>query len=431
MGLHLSQIAAVRTMVRVFVERQERLLAQLRPSLAEDTFAQRRLDLDRELVGAHGVLGVFRYILAQRRSQRYFRRTLVAADLISARCYLDSMELAHSWGAIPRFRFREPPLTYLNAGLSPAAMTRRHCFGKFDMPVEGKSEEKLPISLISLPFAHAAAIWNLCSVYHEVGHPLDQDLGLAPAIASLLQARLADAKVPPERVSLWAATWARELVADTIGVLLGGAGFAYAIENLLFLPASDALAVNPGARHPNHYVRVFLLAALLRRTAVPALTVVADEMEDRCLRHYGKPESLLPYCDDCPQVADVLLHSELAPLNGRRLCDIAPSLNRDEERTRELARYFATGFETRGVDPKHFPARLVPAGAQLAFRSIDRRQETSSRGIHRRATEFLERIPPPCLLTQDAPESARERAQYLRELAESFQFSSPGDAAPG
>src|SRR5262249_10181450 len=144
--------------------------------------------------------------------------------------------------------FREPPLTYFNAMLSPAAITRRHTLNKVGLQLYSELERQLPISVISIPVHDVVGLWTFCSLYHEVGHLLDNDIGLRAELAGAISALAEQQSLGAARVASWQ-RWVPEMLADAFGVLLGGAGFGYAMVSLL-ARSSDEVRTDRLDAHP-------------------------------------------------------------------------------------------------------------------------------------------------------------------------------------
>ncbi len=421
MGIHRSQVRAIGLLFEELEAKQQGALDALDAAQGREEFAESRVELELQLTAAHGVMAIFRYILAQREDERYFREVLDVADLVAADCYRLWVKRVVDLGAINKDQFRVPPLTYLNSTLSPAAITRRHAFGAFKMPLDGYLDLKLPISVISLPFHHSPAVWTFCSIYHEVGHLLDQDLGLLGALRPHLQQKLQAS----ERVGHWD-LWLREMIADTFGVLLGGESFVFALTKLLLLPTAQVTTISPADLHPTHYVRIFLLGELLRGTGVTGMAQAVDTISQLWRELYGEPADLAPYVAECPATAHVLLHQPLDKLHGHSLVELASShaLSSDAERTIELARYLRTGFKRPDVKSKPlFPMRLVPAAAATAVRGIEVDLTQGYRNIHVRALEFVRDLRSQLPQFLDVDISPKSEA-YLRELVRNLDFAS-------
>ena len=422
MGIHRSQLDALEDMFDGLQARQNGLAQELKDAPDFDTFVAAKARLERELCGAHGLLAIFRLMLAQREDAEY-SPALDAADLISADCYRLFTDKARQWGALDEAHFREPPLTYLNALYSPAAFTRRHAFAAFKTPLEGYSELKLPISVLSLPFSHTAALWTFCSLYHEVGHPVDQDLRLAEALAPVLSARLEEAGASEGERVLWR-RWLREMVADAVGVLLGGAAFVHAMTHVLLLPPGEVLALPPEDPHPNPFVRIFLLGALLRRSGWPNANA-ADQIEAEWRERYPAAQGqdgLAALAARADAAAATILESPLEALRGHALRDFA-SPAADDFHAGRLARFLREGIQR--PDPKNplFPVRLVPAAAQAALQGGESDFQQAGQRIHEGALRYASEIPRPQFLAG----GDQKRREFLRQLTRDLDFSAMED----
>ncbi|MCW5853650.1 MAG: hypothetical protein KIT87_26525 [Anaerolineae bacterium] len=416
MGIHQSQVEAVNLLFDALQGRVQAALARLDPDAEAEPFARALADVEYELRASNSLLAVFRLILAQRQASDTLRAVLDAADLVAADCYRTWIVKAREWGVLSETQFREPPLTYLNALRFPAAYTRDHVFGAFKLPLEGYLDQKLPISVIALPFSYAVAVWNFCALYHEVGHPLDQDLGLRSGLAVPLSDALTQRAVdgdPPtaERVRAWS-LWLGEALADAVGVLQGGSAFAYALVNLLVKPAVEVTRLTFTDVHPNAYVRLFLVGALLRATGATALVQTAQAVEDLWRARYGQPDGLLAYVQDCPLVAQTVLDTPLSALRGHRLRDFAPTLAQDEAQTGALAEFLA--FDTARPNPKTVPYRLIPAAALQAVRLLASDDPGEWQGVQDRALAFVAAKDRPTYLASRV--IPPQRAAYLTSL---------------
>jgi hypothetical protein len=420
LGIHQTQIEAVSLMLDVLRERQTNTLAALTPNLPTADFASQRQILENELSGTHGIVNIFRHILMQRSGDSPYRDVLDAADLIAASCYRPCIMRARNWSVLTLDQFRPPPLTYLTAITAAGAITRTHRFQIFGFPLQSYREQRLPISVLSLPFFHTVAIWHYSVLYHEVAHPLDQDLQLAPALLAPLRQGLVDAQVDASRIDIWL-PWLREILADAIAVLFGGEAFAYSLMDTLFAPPHQATDRANDPEHPTPYVRLFLLAALLRAARVPNATATADAIEQETIRLYGEASGeLQALCDDCKHIAPVMLDTKLAAIKQHSLRELVPSLEENQGQLTQLVLYLQSGDEDDRPDPEEFPIRLVPAAAQLATRAVNDQHQQHYAAIHTRALEYIKMIPRPQTMGGNTISPAR--AEYLRNLVRQYDF---------
>lgn len=430
MGIHQSQIRAVGEMFDEFQARQTKLAEKLDPATAgamqPEDFRRIRQEFEQELTGSHSIMAAFRYIFAQRHDSAETKEMLDSADLIAADCYLPCIKLANRWLGRPAGDFREPPLVYLNAKLSPAAITRRHYFGLVGLDLYGSLEQQLPISIVSLSFHDVAAVWTFCSLYHEVGHLVDQDIGLLEDFKTALKGSLAASA----NSEIWVDWWLAEMIADAFGVLLGGAGFAYALMSMLV--KAETLVTGPTTDvHPSPYVRMFVISELLKQIGVEPLSTVAKDIEEAWKGAYGEPSAKWkPFVDECPQVADVLLNTQLASLGGAHtLLDFvshpdavenAADKQHDHKRALALERYLRSSGPR--PDENKFPRRLVPAAAQLAVRNVTKNHSQAYADIQTRTLAFLAKLPHKEFLAA-APEASAKHREYVKSVIGKFDFS--------
>lgn len=436
LGIHRSQVKAVGDFLFDLMIYQDESLANLEQSLTSPDFARKRREFESQLVGMHGLAAVFQHILMQREDHQIYRAVLDVADLIAADCYLPCIERAYKWGALSTEQFRVPPLTYFNSMASPAAFTRRHTFAAFKMPIEEFFSQKLPISVISLPFQYATSVWMLCTIFHEVGHLIDQDLGLHASLLSALEERLQKEGADDLRITHWR-WWLRELIADTFGILLGDAAFMYTMIGMLLQPDDEVVAINTTDIHPNHYVRIYFLLALLRQVSQPTLSRTSWKRVEATVQQwrdlYNRSDSLMPYVDECAHVADVLLNTKLCVLKNHCIRELVSGIKGNQSQVNKLSDYFWIGYR----QPKVELVRLVPAAAQMAIQKVEGEHEIYYAGIHDRAMKYFQSLEHPIFMaplsgpndyqqywnavTRDSP----ERRGYLRDLVRNLTFGKP------
>lgn len=421
LGIHTSQFETIDDFFDERIELHTQQIQELEGSPDDRELAHRRWQLEAELAGAHGLMMVFRNIMAQRFDTDRYNRALEAADLVAADCYRPCVQLAVNWRVLKKGQYRVPPLTFLNARSSPQALTRGKTFKAFGFDLEGREKAlRLPFGFVSLRYHDTRAFWSYCSIHHEVGHLLDYDLGLE----SELRRRLEGAPVPDVdagRIPWWAG-WLREAIADALGMLLGGAGFALALSDILFRPASEVLQSPAGGDHPPPYLRIFLLGELLRCTGVPELATLAGEIEAGWQAIYGEnpPAPQAPYLKDCRAMSRFLLNTHLMDtLDNRPLRDLVPYLAQDHAKAVTLSQHL------RGLgsapNPATYPMRLAPAAARLALREVKDGHEAAYADIHQRALCYALSIPHDPIMGPG--ELEKEQKEYLRELARSVRFS--------
>ncbi|MFN2515291.1 MAG: hypothetical protein ABR556_03680 [Pyrinomonadaceae bacterium] len=417
LGVHRSQFLALKIMMDGLQKRQTDLLDSLSTTLPPEQFADIYYKLNNEIVGAHELWRIFSYIIAQHQSER-FGPLLDAADLIAANCYRTCIEQATLWGVIEQQEFREPPLVYLEADISPSTASRGYSPAALSFPVRFYRTLRLPIPIVLLPYDQADSIWMQATLHHEVGHNVDQDLNLKQELVSHLLTRLDQEQATDEHKTRWI-EWAGEVLADAFGVLLGGAGFAYALNSLLAVlaPAPQFQTLNEADPHPPFYVRMHLLAALLRQHGFDELNRAANAVMETW-NQSQKPNWVTAYTAHSRAVAEVFTTKPLAALKNHSLSELVPSLDSDTKRARRLSDALSSGFNypNVGTPESPFPYRLVPAAAQLAV-NADGSQSQVLDNIQKQTLDFLKRIPRPDWL------SGIDRSHFLSQLTLDLDFS--------
>lgn len=418
MGIHLSQIVALTIMMDGLQGRQTDLLNKLTANSQPSQFASVYLNLSDEIVSAHELWRIFRYIIGLHRDE-FFGPLVDAADLIAADCYLTCMNRARDWELATGDQFRAPPLVYLEAEMSPSTASRGNAAGALGFPLRRYRNMRLPIPLILLPSDNASSMWMLCTLHHEVGHNLDQDLKLQPELKGLLLTRMERAGIPLERQKAWW-SWTGEILADAFGILLGGAGFAHALSWWLMVLAPEPKfeTLNTEDVHPPYFVRVHLIAAMLRRLKVAALDTAADLLM-QTWNALPKPDWVLPYATDSDVVAEVFLSQPLDALGKRTLCDLGPDLADDARRVADLEGFLRSGVSRPDVKLATSASwRHVPVAAQMAFIAQETPDSALLDRIQERAFGYLSSLARPKMMGPLANTS-----DFYRQLVRDLDFS--------
>lgn len=422
-GIHQSQTIAVEELLDDLLKRQDDLVSALQPDQPPAQFAATYANLLAEVAGAQGLWRVFRIIFDQRLDQRV-RRQLDAADLVAENCYRPCIDQARAWELITG-EFREPPLVCLAAGTSALTASRgvetQALTAELGMDVGKYRALRLPIPIIVLPSDQIDSLWLFSTLQHEVGHNLDQDLRsqgqgmrLGDELRRRMLVQMSQAGVPADRRQVWQ-RWTEEMLADTFGVLLGGAGFAYALTSLLLPPAARQTSVKIDDDHPDGFVRVYLIALLLRRCGVPQLTNAAEWIQQRW-EATPKPADVASYQAQADGVAALLIDTPLDVIGQRPLRALVPTLADDVRRAEELAAALH-----QGIDPQPdagFPKRLVPSAAQIALTLVDTPSVEALTALHERALQYLLALPRPAFLGDDGPSS-----RFMRQLTRDIRFT--------
>jgi hypothetical protein len=336
--------------------------------------------VDRRIMDLHRLWGFFRAKFALRYVP-WLEAPLVTADDLAWDCYSPVQKF------IPADRRREPPLVYFTGGTSPFLMPRGTPYvieplpdGSMREPEFTEAVRLVPVALIGLPWFQVDHLPDAPLIAHEVGHAVEQDLGLGDRVQALIEAA-----VPAERRCAWSA-WSAEVFADVYGTLCCGSGFARALMALLAVhPRQVKGEVRTAAAwgsYPTRTLRVLLTAAVLAKLGVqPADQPVAGAWlatyPDRPMREF-EPDARL--------VAAAVLDGPYEALGKTGLTAIIGYSDADELVVSRLAKRLLTrlALDQGGV-------RHVAAAARLAY---DRdRAGYASRGAAQIARAKIASIP--------------------------------------
>jgi hypothetical protein len=411
MGTHKSQFWALKEMMDGLLARQTQLLKELSPEQSAQQFAERHYRLLMEIAGTQNLWGVFRYIFAQLEEKR-LGLLVDAANRVAADCYITCLDHLRDWRLITEQQYREPPLVYLQANITPATLTRGKKVEALGFPLWQYPDLRLPIPIVCLPPDHADCLWLFCALYHEVGHNLDQDLKLGRELKQHLDTKLEAERVPDDQREVWR-RWTSEILADVFGVLLGGAGFSHSLASLLLVMAPRKLALDTENAHPDNYVRIYLVAELLRQSRIEALKQDAGTIM-QMWEAQAKPNGIEDYLQACAPVVQIFLTQRLKALGDRRLLDLAPDLEGDAKNAAKLANFLRTG---NGFDKPIVPCRLVPVAAELRLLEMDKPSKEELQELQKRSLGYLNDLKRPKFL------GAADRSEYLRQLIDKIDFT--------
>jgi hypothetical protein len=240
------RLAAIHRMVRQRLGELDRVL---KPGVAPQDALMALAMVDREVDRARRTFGMFFEVFAQRGTA--FAPALTAHDAIARDCY------AAVRAGAPRL-FPGPllePITYLEHGYSPATMRR-------GVTLTRLLGEPNPFPLIRIPWDRDRP-WQAVFL-HEVAHNLQADMGLWVENRSAVIQRLVTDGLPPLVVSIFG-RWHKEAFGDLCACLLGGPAVAWGMALFLAHPADKVMTYRPGGPHPTGYLRVLILAEMLRR----------------------------------------------------------------------------------------------------------------------------------------------------------------------
>lgn len=330
---------------------------------------------------AAGLRDLLALAIDQRRSPDR-RRFLQWADAIAQEAWFGCLDRAGVTEA------RLPPVVIEQAVPSPLVWASRT---PMDAPgLAGGQRIRAPFPVIVLPPDHVALPWRMLTVLHEVGHLLDDRLGISGAVRAALEGLQLGERAPEWR------RWTPEIIADHVGLVLGGRRYADVLNAVLVgLAADDNLpAWDHAPSHPPPTLRLGLLEAWgagatpcegWRQKTSPAradycdqVSAVADAV--RAVTHGGVPLAhVLGDGGEWCRLAEEALY-EVADLGALEVT--------------EQARTLAIGRFQTGAGRRRLPGYALDE-EQLAFLSRHLPRLAPTYG---RAAQDLVKVPPIPLL---------------------------------
>jgi hypothetical protein len=341
--------------------------------------------VERELDRARRTFGLFFEVFAQRGTT--FAAALAAHDVIAGDCYVAVREAApHIFGG-PLLE----PLSYMEHGYS-LATTRR---GKVLKRLLG---EPIPFPVIRIPWDREHP-WQ-ATFLHEVAHNLQADLGIWQENQQAVLTRTMQAGRDPGLARTYA-LWHKEIFADLAALLLGGPAAAWNLAEFLAHPVPRVLTFRPAAVHPTTYLRILILAEMLRRMGftneATQIGEVWRNLYDPSQSH-RLPERLLASAPRIvPEIVDEIAYQTRRNLAHRALVDVIPFRREDEEAICASARLLVQGrIDQVQLAPRHLVSAASYALAsgkvephRLSQQIIGRLTDPASRRRDRRARSGL------------------------------------------
>lgn len=349
-----ARLAAVEKRIR---ERFEQLQSERRNSSPQRVLIDVAM-VERELDRARRLFGMFYEVFAQRGTS--YGPALAAHDAIANDCYQAVR------AAAPRI-FDGPllkPVCYMEHGYSPATMRR-------GVQLSRLLGEANPFPLIRIPWDRDQP-WQ--SVFlHEVAHNLHADLGIWQENRQAVLRRVMGRARDPFLASVYG-RWHKEIFADLAAILLGGPAAAWGMADFLAHPQPRTTTFRPGGAHPTAYLRVYMLAEMMRRigfTREAARLLRVWQGLYQTSAGLRIPQPLMASAPRLiPEVVDEIAFQTRRNLAQRALVDVIPFRREDEEAIRAGARALE-----QGAAPELPPRHLVSAAHQALERGrIDPRR---------------------------------------------------------
>jgi hypothetical protein len=340
--------------------------------------------VERDLLELFRIWEFFRAKFAQREITR-LRNYLDAADELAWACYEPPRRAAHEAGRVTELALREPPLVFLNGGASPFAYPRFSSYDAEPVPGETLAPEvfrgvlrSLPIPLVGVPWFQASHLPDVLVIAHEVGHHVEDDLGLTATLTSRLQGCIQE----PTRRANWLG-WMGEAFADVFGTVALGSAFALTMMDLLAAETShiakEVSRAAAGDAYPTVYLRVLLILEVVRRRAGEA---TAQALRSRWNETYGASHAMSEYEVDLAAVVEAFAFTPFDELGGKTIAALLPFAPATEELAQALARAAPTRDELTNAN-----ARVLFAAIRHVF---DGAASSASNGIERLRVHLID-----------------------------------------
>jgi hypothetical protein len=316
-------------------------------------------DLETTALELHRIWEFFRSKFAMRKVE-WLRTYLDAMDDFALACYTPARDSAT---AVATGGLREPPLVYFGGGWSPFAMPRDYPFEAERVPDEPvrngafiEALRKLPLPVVAIPWFQIAHLPDAVVIGHEVGHLVEDDLGLANTVQSIV-----GGAADPSRQTAWKA-WAGEVFGDFYGQLATGPAFPGAIAEVLAdLPeyvVKEKAVPGKWGDYPTTYLRMNMNVAMLRAQKFAA---AADALAADWKAVYGPTHAMSPFDADVNLIASALCDTPIAELGGKRFPEVLSFAGLEEESKVAVSR-----LEKRAM-PNAGNVRALIAAARLFF----------------------------------------------------------------
>jgi hypothetical protein len=342
--------------------------------------------VEREVDRARRAFGMFFEVFGQRGTS--FAPVLAAHDVIANDCY-DAVRQG-----LPRLLGRKAlaPITYLEHGYSPATKRRGTVLARL-------LGETNPFPMIRIPWDRDNP-WQAVFL-HEVAHNLQADMTIWQENRTAVAKRVLTASGDPVLGAVYG-RWHKEIFADLAALLLGGPAAAWGMALFLAHPAPRALTYRHGGVHPTGFLRVLILAEMLRRMGFGAQAAQLDRVWRRLYdtrRFHRLPQRLLSSAGALlPQVVDEIAFQTRRNLAHHALADVIRFRREDEEAIQAGTRRLIEG----GMPDAALPPRHLVSAASYALGSGQIRPRTlSGRVVARLASDH-----PPAPPTISAAQAA-------------------------
>jgi hypothetical protein len=306
--------------------------------------------VEKEIDRSRRAFGLFFDLFSQRGSA--FAPVLAAHDNIAADCYAAVRKNAPHLFAGTLLK----PLTYMEHGYSPSTTRRGVALGRL-------LGEKNPFPITKLPWDRD----HPCQAVflHEVAHNLQADLGIWQENREAVSRRLLRHGAGPMSTSVYS-RWHKEIFADIASVLLGGPASVWGAMDFLAHPSPKTMTYKPGGAHPTGYIRILILAELLKRMGFSGEAARVRKIWKGLYKPekgHRIPAPLLRAKEKTiPAVVDEVAYQTRRNLAQRALADVIP-FGKDDEK----AIVKASATLVRGRVPDDLPPRFFVSASRYAL----------------------------------------------------------------
>jgi hypothetical protein len=312
-------------------------------------------------------------LFTQRQTQ--FGPWLLACDRIALDCYQVAYRGIGEARPVPA----PGPFSYMRTGFAPATFRRGVRLARI-----GRLPNPFP--LVQLPYHRLVNPWTLGAVLHEVGHNLQNDLGLARVLPRAIERRLTAAGLPRPVPATWR-RWNREGFADLLGLLMGGPAIVNSLMDVVGRAPATVTAYSPTGPHPTPWLRTLLSLELLARMGFEEEAARGRAVWRRMYPAPGSgtipPALLATHPEAISLVVDTVCFKPYPSLGGQTLADSIRFAPKDQAMIEQAARRLASG-----TDPGVLPPRFLIGAAREA---LDRRYARPGVVADRFYRELVER----------------------------------------
>jgi hypothetical protein len=367
--------AANRRLAKIDQEVQRRLeqVKQTWNTASPDRVLRDIALVEREADRSRRAFGLFFEVFGQRGTT--FAPALAAHDVIAVDCYAPIRQAAPALFRGPLLK----PVCYMEHGFSPATMRR-------GIQLNRLLGEQNPFPIIRIPWDRDNP-WQAVFL-HEVAHNLQADLGIWQENRRAVLERTLRFTGDPTVTRIYA-TWHKEIFADLAAILLGGPSAAWGMAVFLAHPAPRTMTFRPGGAHPTAYLRILILAEMLRQIGFGA---EGDRLQRvwqtlyNLNRAHRIPAALLQTADTViPQIVDEIAFQTRRNLGQKALVNIIPFSRDDERAIQAGARQLV-----QGRVPTDLPPRFLVGASSYALAT----GQTSPRQLSQQVINHLTRLNP-------------------------------------